>query len=75
MMREAYFCSDYRKTFWKMAKPALTAGNIEGVIHVRLVAHHLISFTKECTQGLESASFYSQKLSKSDSEKLTSSIK
>jgi len=54
--------SDYRQTFWKMAKPALKTGNIEAVIHVGLVAHHLISFTKECTQGQESASFYSQRL-------------
>ena len=67
--------SDYRKTFWKMAKPALKAGNIEGVIHVGLVAHHLISFTKECTQGQESASFYSQKLREPESEKLSTASK
>ena len=67
--------SDYRKTFWKMAKPALKAGNIEGVIHVGLVAHHLISFTKECIQGQESASFYSQKLREPESEKLSTASK
>jgi hypothetical protein len=54
--------SDYRDTFWKMAKPALKKKKIEQVIHVGLVAHHLIQFTQECTKGKESASFYSQKI-------------
>ncbi len=53
---------NYRKTFWKMAKPALKAGNIESLIHVGLVGHHLIKFAQECDQGDESASFYSQKV-------------
>ncbi len=51
----------YRRTFWDMALPALRAGDIESVIHVGLVSHHLIEFTRECAQGQESASFYSQK--------------
>lgn len=55
---------NYRKTFWKMAKPALKAGNIEGLIHVGLVGHHLIQFAAECATGEESASFYSQKIRK-----------
>ncbi len=53
---------NYRKTFWKMALPALKAGEIEHLISVALVAHHLIQFTQECSTGKESASFYSQKL-------------
>ncbi|WP_232224171.1 B12-binding domain-containing radical SAM protein [Mastigocladopsis repens] len=53
---------NYRKTFWKMARPALKQGNIENLIHVGLVGHHLIQFAAECTRGDESASFYSQKL-------------
>jgi len=52
----------YRKTFWEMALPALKAGNIEQVIHVGLIAHHLIQFATECAIGDESASFYSQKV-------------
>lgn len=52
----------YRKTFWQMARPALKAGNIENLIHVGLVGHHLIQFARECAKGEESASFYSQKL-------------
>ena len=53
---------NYRKTFWKVAWPALKAGDIESVIHVGLVGHHLIKFAQECDSGEESASFYSQKL-------------
>jgi radical SAM superfamily enzyme YgiQ (UPF0313 family) len=52
----------YRKTFWELAKPKLKAGNIEGIIHVGLVGHHLIEFAKDCARGDEAASFYAQKL-------------
>ncbi|MBD2104276.1 B12-binding domain-containing radical SAM protein [Leptolyngbya sp. FACHB-261] len=52
----------YRETFWKIAKPAFKTGNIESLIHVGLVGHHLIQFAHECANGAESASFYSQKL-------------
>ncbi|MEA5571743.1 B12-binding domain-containing radical SAM protein [Calothrix sp. UHCC 0171] len=54
--------SNYRQTFWKMAKPAFQKGDIEGLIHVGLVGHHLIKFAMECSTGKESASFYSQKI-------------
>ena len=54
--------SNYRQTFWKMAKPALKAGNIENLIHVGLVGHHLIKFAQNCAKNEESASFYSQKI-------------
>ena len=54
--------SNYRKTFWKLAYPKLKAGNIESLIHVGLVGHHLIKFAAECNSGKESASFYSQKV-------------
>ncbi len=53
---------DYRQSFWNMAWPALKKGKIEPLIHIGLVAHHLIKFAKECSVGQESASFYSQKL-------------
>lgn len=52
----------YRKVFWKLAWPALKTGKIEQIIHVGLVGHHLIQFSRECSRGEESASFYSQKL-------------
>ena len=54
--------SDYRDVFWKMAKPALKKAEIEYVIHTGLVSYHLIRFARECAQGDESASFYSQRL-------------
>ncbi|ACK71562.1 Radical SAM domain protein [Gloeothece citriformis PCC 7424] len=54
--------SHYRQTFWKMALPALKSGDIESLLGVGLVSHHLIKFAAECTQGHESASFYSQKV-------------
>lgn len=55
---------NYRRTFWDMAIPALKKGKIESLIHIGLVAHHLIQFAQECSFGEESASFYSQKLRK-----------
>lgn len=54
--------SDYRDVFWKFALPALKEGQIEYVISAALVAHHLIKFARECGQGHQSASFYSQKI-------------
>ncbi len=54
--------SDYRETFWQFAKPALKKGQIEYIISTALVSHHLIKFARECSQGQESASFYSQKV-------------
>ncbi|MFB2834707.1 B12-binding domain-containing radical SAM protein [Floridanema evergladense] len=57
---------NYRQTFWQFAKPALKAKKIESVIHVGLIAHHLITFAQECDRGQESASFYSQKIRKAE---------
>jgi radical SAM superfamily enzyme YgiQ (UPF0313 family) len=54
--------SHYRRTFWQMALPALKQAQIEQLIHIGLVGHHLIQFAQECDRGEESASFYSQKL-------------
>lgn len=53
--------SDYRRTFWRLAWPALKSGNIEAVIHVGLVAHHLIHFARDCAAGVGEYSFYSEK--------------
>jgi len=56
--------SSYRSTFWGMAKRAFKKGDIEGIIHVGLVAHHLIQFAKECGKGDEAAAFYAQRENK-----------
>src|SRR5260370_21689520 len=52
----------YRKTFWKMAWPALKKGDIESLLHVGMVGHHLILFFRECCAGLGSDSFYSHSM-------------
>ena len=51
--------SDYRKVFWKMAIPALREIDIERMIHISLVSHHLITFSREALEGKQNASFYS----------------
>jgi radical SAM superfamily enzyme YgiQ (UPF0313 family) len=56
--------SDYRDVFWRMAKPALKSLDIETVIHVSLVSHHMISFSREAMAGQRSAAFFSPKLEK-----------
>jgi radical SAM superfamily enzyme YgiQ (UPF0313 family) len=53
--------SDYRRTFWRMAWPALRAGRIEELIHVGLVAHHMITFARDCAKGRENASFFADR--------------
>jgi radical SAM superfamily enzyme YgiQ (UPF0313 family) len=50
--------SKYRRTFWNLALPLLRAGRIEDLIHVGLVGHHLIEFTREALSGTQNASFY-----------------
>jgi hopanoid C-2 methylase len=52
---------DYRRTFWRMALPALRRGRIDELIASALVAHHMIRFTRECTEGQQSASFYADR--------------
>ena len=52
---------DYRRTFWRMAWPALLAGRIEELIHVGLVAHHMIVFARDCASGRANASFYAER--------------
>jgi radical SAM superfamily enzyme YgiQ (UPF0313 family) len=49
---------DYRQTFWRLAWPALKAGDIEPLIHAAVVSHHLIAFTRDCLQGVGESSFY-----------------
>ena len=54
--------SDYRATFWRTAWPLLRRGRVEEVIHVGLVAHHLISFAREAVAGRQNASYYSPRV-------------
>lgn len=52
-------CSDYRAYFWKMAWTELKRGNIEAIFQIAMVAHHLITYSRECTQGKMQSSNYS----------------
>ena len=54
--------SDYRRVFWKFAWPRLKTGDIERVISVGLVAHHLIVFARDASSGQQNASYYSTRL-------------
>jgi hopanoid C-2 methylase len=49
----------YRRIFWRLAWPSLKAGQIEQLIHITVVSHHLIEFTRDCLQGSGESSFYS----------------
>ncbi len=52
-------CADYRKLFWKMMWHELKQGNIETIFQVAMVAHHLITYARECTEGKMQSSNYS----------------
>ena len=61
LLLRAGLVADYRRAFWRMAWPLLRAGRLEDVIHVGLVAHHLITFARQAAAGQQNASFYSAK--------------
>ena len=52
---------DYRRVFWRMAGQALRAGRVDELIAVALVAHHMIRFARDCTEGRQNASFYADR--------------
>lgn len=43
--------SNYRREFWRMAWTQLRQGNVETVFQVAMIAHHLITFGRECARG------------------------
>jgi hopanoid C-2 methylase len=49
----------YRREFWRFAWARIRAGEIEHLIMVGLVAHHLILFAHEASSGRRDASHYS----------------
>ncbi len=51
--------STYRRAFWRAALYALRRGQIEAMLSMGFVAHHLITFTQEALRGEQNASFYS----------------
>ncbi|MGA2288595.1 B12-binding domain-containing radical SAM protein [Bradyrhizobium sp.] len=53
---------DYRKVFWKFALSRLRHGDIESLIAVAMVGHHLIMFARAASTGQQNASNYSIRL-------------
>jgi hopanoid C-2 methylase len=53
--------SDYRRPFWRAARHALRRGQIDAVLGMGFIAHHLIEFTREALRGEQNASYYSTK--------------
>ena len=51
--------SDYRRPFWRAARHALRRGQVDGMLGMGFMAHHLIQFTREALRGEQNASFYS----------------
>ncbi|MCE0498288.1 MAG: DUF4070 domain-containing protein [Methylacidiphilales bacterium] len=60
--------SDYRRHFWKMAWTELKQGNVETMFQVAMVAHHLITYARECTRGKMQSSNYSIRRVEQDRE-------
>jgi hopanoid C-2 methylase len=52
---------DYRRIFWRFACAALRAGQLSELLGVALVAHHMITFARECDAGRQRASFYADR--------------
>jgi hopanoid C-2 methylase len=54
--------SDYRRPFWRAALHAMRRGQIDAVLGMGFIAHHLIQFTREALRGEQNASYYSTKI-------------
>jgi radical SAM superfamily enzyme YgiQ (UPF0313 family) len=52
---------DYRRVFWRFALTRLRHGDVQGLIMVSLIAHHLILFAREASSGRRDASHYTVK--------------
>ena len=53
--------ADYRRAFWRAARYALKKGQIDGLLGMAFIGHHLIEFTREALRGDQNASYYSTK--------------
>jgi hopanoid C-2 methylase len=49
---------DYGRPFWRAARRALRRGQIDAVLGMGFIAHHLIQFAREALRGEQNASFY-----------------
>lgn len=53
--------SHYRHHYWKFVRARLRQGDIESILHIGIVAHHLITYAEACTQGKMQSSNYSSR--------------
>jgi radical SAM superfamily enzyme YgiQ (UPF0313 family) len=51
----------YRRLFWAMMWKELKQGNVENIFSIAIVAHHLITYARECTEGKMQSSNYSMR--------------
>jgi hypothetical protein len=51
----------YRRLFWGMMWKELKQGNVENIFSIAIVAHHLITYARECTEGKMQSSNYSMR--------------
>ncbi len=61
MSRVLWHCglkASWRREFWDLCWPLLRQGRIDEVIHIGVVAHHLLTFTRDIEEGRWEASFY-----------------
>jgi hopanoid C-2 methylase len=58
--------SDYRRLFWNMTWKELKSGNVENIFSIAIVAHHLITYARECTEGKMQSSNYSMRQVETD---------
>ncbi len=63
----------YRRDFWRFARARLSEGDIESLIGVMLVAHHLILFAREASAGAANASHYAAPMKDAAPESLAAS--
>jgi hopanoid C-2 methylase len=50
--------AEWRSEFWKLCGPLLRQGRIEEVVHIGVVAYHLLTFVDDIKRGRQEASFY-----------------
>jgi radical SAM superfamily enzyme YgiQ (UPF0313 family) len=53
---------DYRAEFWKMAWRELRRGNLDSLFQIAMIAHHLITFGRECvTRDVQTSAYSSRR--------------
>lgn len=51
--------ADYRAEFWKVARACLKRGQVEHLIRIGVMAHHLVMSGRDAVEGRQKASHYS----------------